>query len=104
MGASKRFIRGVSRGKLAGREGTRAVAGSPGELSLLTDETLAPEGAIWDAPLAAILETGASTVTWDLGEITKVRTLAIQADANDTYNIWGSLDGKDYKLMGQIDP
>ncbi len=74
------------------------------ELSLLTDETVAPEGAIWDAPLAVILETGASTVTWDLGEVTKVRTLAIQADANDTYNVWASLDGKDFKLMGQIDP
>jgi hypothetical protein len=74
------------------------------ELSLLTDETVAPEGAIWDAPLAAILETGASTVTWDLGEVTNIRVLAVQADANDTYNVWGSLDGQTYKLMGQIDP
>jgi len=74
------------------------------ELSLLTDETVAPEGAMWDASLAAILDTGASTVTWDLGEVTKVRLLAVQADANDTYNAWGSIDGKDYKLMGQIDP
>ncbi len=72
--------------------------------AMLTDETVAPEGAVWDAALAAILETGASTVTWDLGEVVSVRSLAIQADANDTYNIWGSLDGKDYKLMGQIDP
>jgi len=74
------------------------------DLKMLTDETLAQEGAVWDASLANILETGASTVTWDLGQITKVRALAIQADANDTYNIWASLDGKDYKLMGQIDP
>jgi hypothetical protein len=74
------------------------------ELSLLTDETVAPEGAMWDASLAAIFDTGASTVTWDLGEVTKVRLLAVQADANDTYNAWGSIDGKDYKLMGQIDP
>ena len=74
------------------------------ELSLLTDETLAPEGAVWDAPLAAILETGASTVTWDLGEVTNIRALAVQADANDTYNVWGSVDGQTYKLMGQIDP
>jgi hypothetical protein len=73
-------------------------------LSLLTDETVAPEGAVWDASLAAILQTGASTVTWDLGQVISVRHLAIQADANDTYNFWGSLDGKGYKLMGQIDP
>ena len=72
--------------------------------ALLTDETVANEGAVWDAPLAALFETGASTVTWDLGEVVRVRLLAIQADANDTYNIWGSLDGKDYKVMGQIDP
>jgi len=37
----------------------------------------------------------------DLGEVVRVRLLAIQADANDTYNIWGSLDGKDYKVMGR---
>jgi hypothetical protein len=74
------------------------------ELSLLTDETLAPEGAMWDSPPAVILDTGASTVTWDLGEITNLRSFAIQADANDTYTVWGSLDGKDYKVFGQIDP
>jgi hypothetical protein len=73
-------------------------------LNLLTDETLATEGSVWDASLAAIFETGASVVTWDLGQVVSVRSLAIQADANDTYNIWGSLDGKDYKVMGQIDP
>jgi hypothetical protein len=72
--------------------------------ALLTDETVANEGAVWDASLAALFETGASTVTWDLGEVVRVRLLAIQADANDTYNIWGSLDGTDYKVMGQIDP
>src|ERR1039457_1315999 len=74
------------------------------EMSLLTDETLAPEGAMWDAPPAVILDTGASTVTWDLGQVTNLRSFAIQADANDTYTVWGSLDGKDYKVFGQIDP
>ena len=74
------------------------------DLKNLTDETLAQEGAVWDASLAAILETGASTITWDLGQVTNIRALAIQADANDTYDIWGSVDGRDFKLMGQIDP
>jgi hypothetical protein len=74
------------------------------ELSLLTDETVAPEGAQWDAPPAVILDTAASIVTWDLGVVTNLRSFAIQADANDTYTIWGSLDGKDYKVFGQIDP
>jgi len=28
----------------------------------------------------------------------------MQADANDTYTVWVSVDGKDYKVLGQIDP
>jgi len=74
------------------------------ELSLLTDETIAPEGSMWDSQPAVILDTAAATVTWDLGEVTNLRSFAIQADANDTYTVWGSLDGKDYKVFGQIDP
>ena len=74
------------------------------ELKLLTDESIAPEGAMWDSSPAVVLETGASTVTWDLGAVTLLRSFAIQAAANDTYTVWGSLDGKDYKVFGQIDP
>jgi hypothetical protein len=74
------------------------------DLGMLTDETVAPEGAMWDAPPAVLLDTGASTVTWDLGEVTVVRALSVQADANDTYTVWGSLDGKDYKALGLVDP
>ena len=46
-----------------------------------------------------IFDTGASTVTWDLGAATTVNALAIQADANDTYTAWGSLDGNDYRVL-----
>ena len=74
------------------------------ELGLLTDEQITPEGAMWDAEPAAIFDTAASTVTWDLGEVMTIRSFAVQADANDTYTIWGSVDGKDYKVFGQIDP
>ncbi|HEX7499095.1 MAG TPA: discoidin domain-containing protein, partial [Polyangia bacterium] len=74
------------------------------ELGLLTDEQITPEGSMWDARPAVIFDTAASTVTWDLGEVTSIRSFAIQADANDTYTIWGSVDGKDYKVFGQIDP
>ena len=74
------------------------------DLGLLTDEQITPEGAMWDAPPAAIFDTAASTVTWDLGEVMTVRSFAVQADANDTYTLWGSVDGKDYKVLGQIDP
>jgi hypothetical protein len=74
------------------------------DLALLTDESIAPEGAQWDSQPAVIFDTAASTVTWDLGVPTTLRSFAIQADANDTYTVWGSLDGKDYKVLGQIDP
>jgi hypothetical protein len=74
------------------------------DLALLTDETLAPEGAVWDAELAVLFDTGASTVTWDLGAATTINAMAIQADANDTYTAWGSLDGRDYRVLGHIDP
>ena len=74
------------------------------DLGLLTDQSIAPEGAMWDAQPAVIFDTAAATVTWDLGALTLVRSFAIQADANDTYTIWGSVDGKDYKVFGQIDP
>jgi hypothetical protein len=74
------------------------------DLSLLTDEQITPEGSQWDAQPAVIFDTAASTVTWDLGALTTIRSFAIQADANDTYTIWGSVDGKDYKVFGQIDP
>jgi hypothetical protein len=74
------------------------------ELSLLTDESIAPEGSQWDSQPAVIFDTAASIVTWDLGQLTLVRSFAIQADANDTYTVWGSVDGKEYKVFGQIDP
>lgn len=35
------------------------------DLGLLTDEQVTPEGATWDAEPAVILDTAASTVTWD---------------------------------------
>lgn len=74
------------------------------DLALLTDGAITPEGSMWDAAPAVILDTAASTVTWDLGTLTTVRSFAIQGDSNDTYTIWGSVDGKDYKVFGQIDP
>jgi hypothetical protein len=74
------------------------------DLGLLTDEQITPEGSMWDSQPAVVFDTAASTVTWDLGAATLIRSFAIQADANDTYTIWGSMDGKDYKVFGQIDP
>jgi hypothetical protein len=74
------------------------------DLGLLTDESVAPEGAMWDSQPAVIFDTAAATVTWDLGAVTLLRSFAVQADANDTYTVWGSQDGRDFKVLGQLDP
>ncbi len=75
-----------------------------GRLEQATDGIKAPEGAIWDAPLAVILDTGAATVTWDLGATHPLAVAWIQADANDTYTLWGSTDGQTFSELGHIDP
>src|ERR1039458_2176813 len=74
------------------------------DLGLLTDEQITPEGSMWDAQPAVIFDTPASTVTWHLGELKSIPSSPSQADATDTYTIWGSVDGKDYKVFGQIAP
>jgi hypothetical protein len=75
-----------------------------GDLRLLTDEQVVPEGAEWNSPPAVILGSGASTITYDLGAAIPVQAVYIQADNNDVYHVWGSADGSSYKLLGQIDP
>ena len=69
-----------------------------------TDGVVANEGAVWDAPLATVLETGASVLTWDLGQVVPVRALWVQGDANDYYTIWGSVDGNRYQDLGRVEP
>jgi hypothetical protein len=73
-----------------------------GRLELATDGEVAPEGALWNAPLAIVLDTGAATLTWDLEAVTAVSEAWIQADANDDYTVWGSLDGRHYRELGHI--
>ena len=45
------------------------------------------------------------SVTYDLGQPTSVSAFYVQADANDTYKIFGSLDGtpNSYKLLVEVD-
>jgi len=76
-----------------------------GDLALVTDGAVAPEGAEWNAPVAVTLETAAGSVTFDLGQPTHVSAVFVQADANDTYKILGSLDGTpgSYKLLADVD-
>jgi hypothetical protein len=64
-----------------------------GNLALVTDEAVGPEGAQWDAPVGVTFETPAGSLTYDLGSPTVVSAIVVQADANDDYKVLGSLDG-----------
>jgi hypothetical protein len=76
-----------------------------GSATLITDGAVAPEGAQWDAPVAVTFDTPAGSVTYDLGAPTPIGGVYVQADANDTYKIQGSLDGTagSFKLLTDID-
>ena len=76
-----------------------------GNSALITDGAIGPEGTQWDAPVGVVLDTGAGSVTYDLGEPTPISAVYIQADANDTYKIMGSLDGAptSFKMLVEID-
>lgn len=74
------------------------------DLGLLTDDQVGPEGAIWDAPLAVLFETPAATVTYDFGRSVPLMALHVQADANDTYTVWGSDDGQSFRVLGRVEP
>ncbi len=72
-----------------------------GQLALVTDGAATAEGALWNAAPAVILDTPASTLTYDLGSPVSVRAVYLQADANDTYTLFGSLDGRAFAPLAQ---
>jgi spermidine synthase len=88
---------------LAGRMPS-AQAEISGDAALVTDGTVAPEGDVWDAPTAVKLASPSAWITYDLGRPRKVGALVLQADANDTYQIAGSLDGQPgtFKKLAEI--
>jgi spermidine synthase len=65
-----------------------------GDTARLTDGEVAPEGDVWDAPAAVKLANQAASITYDLGQPRRVSALYLQGDANDTYRITGSADGR----------
>jgi hypothetical protein len=89
---------------LAGKRpvGFQDVHGNP---FLPTDGAVAPEGAQWDAPVGVIWDTGAGAITYDLGQPMPVSAFVVQADANDTYKIFGATEDKPdgYKLLVEIE-
>jgi hypothetical protein len=87
---------------LAGRSPHRwlDLSGPPARL---TDGAVGPEGAFWSSPPAVALLTDAASVDFDLGETRVLRAAWLQADANDTYSIFGSLDGESWHPLAQVE-
>jgi hypothetical protein len=63
-----------------------------GDVALVTDGKVGPEGTQWDAPVAVTFDSAKSALVYDLGEPRQVGALFAQADANDTYVIAGALE------------
>jgi spermidine synthase len=78
---------------LAGRSPSSQVQIS-GDTARLTDGEVALEGDVWDAPTAVKLANQAASITYDLGQPRRVGAFYLQGDANDTYSITGSADGR----------
>jgi hypothetical protein len=79
---------------------------SHGDFRLVTDGKAAPEGAQWDAPGTGVfLDTPAGSLTYDLGTVRSVSAFLLQADANDTYKIFGAIEDtpSSYKLLTEVD-
>src|SRR5215203_105025 len=76
-----------------------------GDLRLATDGKVAPEGSQWDAPVVVLLDTPAGSLTYDLGTVRSVSAFLLQADANDSYKIFGAAEDTPsaYKLLVEVD-
>ncbi|HKP60820.1 MAG TPA: fused MFS/spermidine synthase [Polyangiales bacterium] len=63
------------------------------DAALVTDGMVGREGAPWNDQSAVLLDWAASALTVDLGAAQKLTAAYVQADANDSYDLLGSLDG-----------
>lgn len=70
----------------------RRAEGLP-KISLLADGVASTDGDIWDNKRAAIFEKG-GVAEWDLGQQETIAGMRLQADNNDRYELFGSLDGE----------
>src|SRR6187402_1118572 len=71
---------------LAGKKPSASQA-VKGNIDMVTDGTVGPEGADWNAPVAVTLENANASITYDLGEPRQIAAITMQGDANDTYKV-----------------
>jgi hypothetical protein len=68
-----------------------------------TVDGVAPvEGGAWKTNLTAVMGTADAQLTWDLGQPTRVDALAVQADNNDTYEVYASVDGTTFHPLWTV--
>ncbi len=84
---------------LAGK--TPAVVAVTGAVRL-ADGVAPAEGGAWKTNLTAVMTTAEAQITWDLGQATRVDALAVQADNNDTYEIFASVDGTTFHPLWTV--
>ena len=74
-----------------------------GDVSRVTDGVEAAPGALWNAPLAVVMAGAAASLTYDFGAPRTVSAFYLQADNNDSYRLFGSLDAVEWQPLGQVD-
>jgi hypothetical protein len=63
---------------------------------VLTDDIRAASGSGWNTELTAVLSSSRSFVEFDLGKLTPIDAVYLEADNNDTYVLTGSADGRNF--------
>jgi len=66
---------------------------------VLTDDKQPFEGAFWDSEHTAIFVSESSSIVYDLGSLTRIDALHLQADNNDTFEISISTDGTHFEPL-----
>ena len=88
-------------GNLLKRERVKAKV-SARFVNRLHDDVMPAEGGAWNGPYSGILTGTAAHVIYDLGAVTQVTALSVQADNNDTYDVSVSTDGKNYTTIWTV--
>ncbi len=69
----------------------------------MTDGYQVAEGSFWELDQTSILK-GSHQMIIDLGINTSIKALTLQADNNDSYHVYGSLDQKNYFPIWEAKP
>jgi len=72
------------------------------QASRLTDGIVPEEGGNWKSEFTSKLNNSSSQVTYDLGQVIQIRSLLVQGDNNDSYQVSGSLDGKEFLPIWEV--